>query len=165
MLKELEPLVDQLKMCRGDLQQALDGLIPEQLFQPFPNAQWSIKDEIAHIAADESLQTELLRSIATGAPSPLPPDFDPQKYDQEGVAKSRDKTLAQVWSDLEQSHARLLNLLDSLTPEHLERRGSHPLQGMLTVKEFLVIIYSHEVNHVRGIIEQVRRFRRSSKAA
>jgi hypothetical protein len=108
--------------------------------------------------------TDLLRCIATGAPSPLPADFDPQAYDREGVEKSRNKTFAEVWHDLDASGEQLFALLESLMPEQLERRGEHPLQGMLTVKEFLVIMYSHEITHVRGIMRQARRLRRTAAA-
>ncbi len=52
MLKELEPLADQLRMIRQELLEMLDRLDPEQLRVPFPGQTWSIRDALAHIAAN-----------------------------------------------------------------------------------------------------------------
>ncbi len=165
MLKEIEPLADQLEMVRRELWNTVEGLTIEQLLEPFPDREWSIKDALAQLAANESLMTDVLRSIATGSRSPLADDFDNDRFMAEAAARCRDKTLLEVWQDLEESRRKLLTLLESLSPVQLERRGSHPSQGMLSVKEFLAVIYSHEASLVRAIVEQARRLRKASEPA
>ncbi len=165
MLKQIEPLADQLAMLRQELWGTVEGLTVEQLLEPFTDRAWSIKDALAQLAANEALMTDVLRSIATGAPSPLADDFDNDRFMADAAAKCKDKTLAEVWQDLEESRQKLFTLLEELTPAQLERRGSHPSQGMLTVREFLAVIYSHEASLVRAIVEQARRMRKASEPA
>jgi uncharacterized damage-inducible protein DinB len=162
MLKELEPLADQLRMIRQELLDTLDRLTPEQMRVPFPGRPWAIQDDLAHLTANESLMTDVLASIATSGPSPLPDDFDNGRFNAETVARAKDESILQLRDDLEASRRKLFNVLAALTPEQLEQRGSHPLQGLLTVKEFLVVMYAHEVEHVREIVEQARRLKRQA---
>ena len=156
MLKELDPLADPLRMIRAELLETLDRLTPEQLRVPFPGRDWAIRDALAHLAANESLMTDVLASIANETASPLPPDFDNDRFNAETVARAKSSSAAELRGALEASRSKLFNVLESLTPGQLERRGSHPLQGWLTVKEFLVVMYAHETVHVREIVEHAR---------
>ncbi len=164
MLKELDPLVDQLQMVRRNLWEAVEKLSIEQLVQKMAGGEWSIKDALAHLAANEALMTDILESIANGTEPPAS-GYDTDPINAEQVAKAEDKTVAQVWQDLDESRRRLMMFLQTLTPEQIEWRGSHPLQGMLNVREFLVLIYSHEATHGREIIEWARRLQKASEAA
>jgi uncharacterized protein (TIGR03083 family) len=165
MLRELEPFADQFKTVRRELRDAVAGLSPEQLRAPFPRGDWSIRDALAHLAANESLMTDVLQSMAAGAPSPLSADFDNDRFNAETVAKAKSLSVDQVWGELEESRSKLFRVLESLAPQQLEQCGTHPLQGELTVKEFLVAMYAHETIHTREIVEQARRLRRGGGPA
>ncbi len=161
MLKELEPAVDQLNMTRQTLRTSLQGLSEAQLQVKIPGSDWSIKDTLAHLAENEALMIEALVNIASGRDEPER-EFDNDAINAEQVARGKNKTTAQVWQELDENRAALLGFLDSLTPEQLERRGSHPYEGMMNVREFLVVIYTHEATHSRDIIEWARHLRRES---
>ena len=164
MLKELDPLVDQLQMVRRNLWEAVEKLSIEQLVQKMPGGEWSIKDALAHLSANEALMSDVLESIANGTEPPAS-GYDTDSINAEQVAEAESKTVAQVWQDLDESRRQLSIFLQRLTPEQIERRGSHPVQGMLNVREFLVLIYSHEATHGREIIEWTRRLKKTSDAA
>ncbi len=108
--------------------------------------------------------TDVLKSIATGSASPLPPDFDNDRFNAETVAQAKGETVEQLRDDLVASRRKLFNVLDALTPEQLERYGTHPLQGSLTVKEFLAVMYAHETVHVREIVEHARHLLREKSS-
>ncbi len=156
MLKELEPIVDQLSMPRRMLREALAGLSDERLQEKMPGYDWSIRDAMAHLAGNEALMTGVLVDIATGRDE-SEREFDNEAENAAQVARGKHKTVAELWAELEDTRGKLLEFLNGLTPEQLERRGSHPYQGMMNVREFLVVLYTHEATHVRDMVEWARR--------
>jgi uncharacterized damage-inducible protein DinB len=159
MIKELQPIADQLAASRTQLFHAIEGLSDELLRVPFPGRDWSIKDTLAHLAANEALMTELAEGIATGKHTHLPNDFDNERFNAESVAARRDHSVRQVLEELVRSRQRLFKFLGDVKSNQLLRRGTHPLQGELTLREFLVVMYAHGVTHTREIEEQVRRLK------
>ena len=157
MIKELQPIADQLAASRTQLFHAIEGLSDELLRVPFPGREWSIKDTLAHLAANEALMTELAEGIARGKSTHLPKDFDNDRFNAESVAARRDRSVRQVLEELVRSRQRLFKFLGDVKSDQLLRRGTHPLQGELTLREFLVVMYAHGVTHTREIEEQVRR--------
>lgn len=158
MLKKLELTVDLLALTRRTLRQALEGLTPAQLELKMPGEDWSIKDALAHLAGNEALMLRALESIVVGS-TQSEQGFDNEAQNRAQVERGRTLTLAQIWQELDANRRRLLDFLNGLTPEQIERRGTHPYQGMMTVREFLGIIYSHEQTHVREMVEWARRLR------
>lgn len=164
MLRELEPLVDQLQMVRRNLWEAVEKLSIEQLVQTMPGGKWSIKNALAHLAANEALMTDVLESIANDTEPPVN-EYDTDPINAEQVAQAEGESVAQIWQHLDESRSWLLKFLSTVTPAQVERRGSHPAQGMLNVREFLALIYSHEATHAREIIEWARHLKKRSEAA
>lgn len=160
MLHELEPQVDLLDMTRRNLRRAVEGLTPEQMQVPLPHQTWSIKDVMAHLAGNENLLIDALQTIATGQGADER-EFDNEAENRRQVARGRTLTVPQVWEELNASRARLLEFLDKLTPEQLKRRGTHPYQGMMTVREFMTVLYAHDETHTREIVEWARHLKSS----
>ena len=107
--------------------------------------------------------TDLAYGIATGESTTLGEDFDNDKYNAESVAQRRNKSTNEVLDEMHNSREHLETLLEKVTPDQLTRHGEHPLQGWLTLKEFLVVMLAHEVTHGREIEAQVRRIKQESK--
>lgn len=162
MLKELESLKDQLELTRDNLREAIAGLNDTQVREPIPGGDWSIKDVVAHIAGNEWLLTTILMAAVKDEPSPIPPDFDNERFNAETVEKARSKSMGEIWAELEASRLRLIEFLDTVTPQELARCGRHPLQGDLSVKEFMVVMYAHEETHCREVIQQARRLKKAA---
>ncbi len=161
MLKELELIVDQLNMPRRMLRQALMGLSDEQLQDKMPGYEWSIKDALAHLAGNEALMTQVLVNIATGQDE-SEREFDNEAENAAQVARGKRETVAEIWRELDENRRKLLEFLDSLTPAQLERHGAHPYQGKMNVREFLVVLYTHEATHVRDMVEWAQQLRKAS---
>ena len=161
MLKELEPLIAQYARSREVLFKSIEGLDDAQLDECFPGRDWSIKDTLIHIAANEALMTRLRADIAEGGPSELPADFENQKYNDETVAAGRSKSMEQLRADLDASYAHIIAVLETMTPEKLNHMGTHPAAGNTTVKEFFLAMYAHHEIHCRDVVEQARRLKKS----
>lgn len=160
MLKELEPLISQYARSRENLYRALEGLTDAQLEECLPGRDWSIKDTLIHLAANERLMTKLLRDIAEGTNTALPADFDNQKFNDESVAEGRAKSIAEIRANLETSYRNLIAVLETITAEQMNRRGIHPAAGDADVKEFLLAMYAHHEVHCRDVVEQARRLKK-----
>ncbi len=161
MLKELEPLVSQYARSRETLLKCLAGLSEEQLDMCLTERDWSIHDTLVHMATNEALMTRLLQDIANGTQAALPADFDNQKFNDESVAAGRGKRIEQLRADLDASYKDLIAVLETITPEKLTRRGTHPAAGDADVKEFFLAMYAHHEVHCRDVVEQARRLRKN----
>lgn len=161
MLKELDPLVSQYARSRDVLFKALAGLSDTQLDECMPAREWSIKDTLIHIAANEKLMSKLLCDIASGTTTALPPDFDNQTFNDETVAAGRSKSIEQLRGDLDESYKTVIGALETITPETIHRRGTHPAAGDANVKEFFLAMYAHHEVHCRDVVEQSRRLKKA----
>ena len=159
-IKDLQPIADALATSHQQLLRAIDGLSEQELRVPFPGRDWSIHDTLAHLAANEALMKHLAEDIVRGTPTNLPHDFDNDRFNAESVAARRNEPTQEIRQEIDHNQQGLLEFLSQVEPAQLERRGTHPLQGELTLREFLPVIYSHRVMHTRDIVEQVRRMRR-----
>ena len=162
IIKELEPIADALAMSHEQLRRAIDGLSEEELLVPFPGRDWSIHDALAHLAANEVLMTELAEDIARGTRTKLPDDFDNDRFNAESVAARRDKPTREILEEIDRNEQGLFKFLSRVDSEQLERRGTHPLQGELTLRELLTVMYVHRVTHTTEMVEQARRLKRNA---
>ena len=161
LVKELEPIADALATAHQQLLRAIDNLSEQELRVPFPGRDWSIHDTLAHLAANEALMTELAEAITEGEHTNLPDDFDNDRFNAESVAARRNKPTPEIRQEIDRNQQGLSGFLSRVKREQLERRGTHPLQGELTLREFLTVMYSHRVMHTRDIVEQMRRLQRN----
>ena len=156
MLKELESISSKLNEALFVLAQTLDGLTEEQADQVKITSEWSVRDEIAHLAGADRGMLGIAQKMAAGQDPQLRPDYDNDFYNARQVAKRKDKSLVELRQEIEEAHGELMGFLDALTQEQLDLMGQHPVYGHVTLKELLVIIYTHETTHTREISDKIR---------
>ena len=68
--------------------------------------------------------------------------------------KSRGKSLSELLAGFEQLRGESLRQLDemNLTPELLQKRGSHPALGVVTLSQLLSAWVVHDLGHIRQIV-------------
>lgn len=68
--------------------------------------------------------------------------------------KSRGKSLSELLAQFEQLRSESLRQLDemNLTPELLQKRGSHPALGVVTLSQLLSAWVVHDLGHIRQIV-------------
>jgi hypothetical protein len=68
--------------------------------------------------------------------------------------KSRGKSLSELLAQFEQLRGQSLRQLDemNLTPELLQKRGSHPALGVVTLSQLLSAWVVHDLGHIRQIV-------------
>jgi uncharacterized damage-inducible protein DinB len=156
MLKELESIASKLNEALSVLTRTLEGLTEEQAEQVKITSEWSVRDEIAHLAGANRGMLGIAQRMAAGQDPQLRPDYDNDFYNARQVAKRKEKSLVDLRRELDVVNAELMGFLDGLTREQLDLMGQHPIYGHVTLKELLVIIYSHETIHTREISAKIR---------
>ncbi len=157
MLDELAPIADKLKEERARLNATLDQIGEEQAVQVMVTPEWTIKDQVAHLAGAESGMLGIARRMALGQDPQLRPDYDNDFYNARQVAKRKQASLAQIREELETSRAELMTFMDTLKPEQLTLMGQHPLTGETTLKDLFGIIYRHETAHGKEISDRLKK--------
>ena len=156
MLKELESIAHKLDEALSVLKRTMDGLTEEQADQVKITPEWSVRDEIAHLAGANRGMFGIAQKMAAGEDPQLRPDYDNDFYNARQVAKRKGKSLAELRQEIEGAHGELMGFLDALTQAQLDLMGQHPIYGHVKLKELLVIIYSHEITHTREISDKIR---------
>ncbi len=160
MLKELEPIAAKLKEERLLLNRALDRMTDDQVLQANVNPEWTIKDALAHLAGAERGMLKTAERMARGEDPQLPQGYSNDEFNARQVAKRKAMSLAQLRAELDATRADLMSFLDGVTREQLDLRGEHPLAGETTLKDLLVIIYSHESQHCKDIVNQMHELKK-----
>jgi hypothetical protein len=152
MLKELEPIASKLREERGVLWRALDALTEEQAATRKVNAQWTIKDIVAHLAGAERGMLRMAQRMASGENPRLPDGYKNDEYNARQVGKRAQVSVAQIRAEMDGSRAELLAFMQGLTAPQLALRGEHPILGDTTVKDVLEVIGKHEEEHCGEIL-------------
>lgn len=160
MLRELESIRDKLKEERAILERTIAPLGDAEAAQIFVTPEWSVKDEIAHLAGAERGMLRIAQRIARNENPELPEGYNNDEYNARQVAKRKNQTLAEIKAELDGSRAELIELLASVASDQLNLRGEHPLAGDVSLKDLLVVIYSHETTHAKEIADKVRQARK-----
>jgi hypothetical protein len=155
MLKELESISNKLAECHGVLYRVV-GSLSEVGAQTMVTDQWTVKDVLAHLAGAERGMLRTAQVMARGQNPQLPEGFDNDQNNARMVAKRKSQTNAQVLEELRTVHKDMSAFLDSITQEQLTLMGEHPLEGEISLKDMLVVIYSHEATHSNEIQNALR---------
>ena len=78
-----------------------------------------------------------------------------EKFDRFAMyEKSRGKSLSELLKQFEQLRGESLRQLDemNLTPELLQKQGSHPALGVVTLSQLLSAWVVHDLGHIRQIV-------------
>ena len=156
MLKELEPMASKLNQAREMLKKTLGALTEEQIVALQVNAHWSVKDQVAHLAAANRGMFGIAQRMAKGETPQLPEGYDNDVYNARQVAKRKEKSLAEICAEIDATHSELLAFLEGLMPEQLMMMGEHPLFGQVVLRDLLVIIYTHQINHCNEISTKIQ---------
>jgi hypothetical protein len=135
-----------------DVQDALDGISPDELDRRPPGSDWSAREVVHHLADSETTAyVRLRRLIAEDNPIIV-------GYDEEEFARRLhyDRPIEPSLDVLRAVRIASLQLLESLTPAEWQRAGTHTDRGPYSVEEWLRLYAGHSHDHA----DQIRRARR-----
>lgn len=113
---------------------------------------WTVKQIVHHLAdADRGHNFQLL-GIANGQ-SPIPEDFDIERYNANVTKKTVEKSVEQSRADLSENRASLNEWLDNLDESQLELEGRHASLKIMSISQILKLMAGHERLHAKDIAD------------
>jgi hypothetical protein len=136
---------DRLNTQHHSLETIIAGLGEKQILNhPLPD-KWSIKDNIAHLARYQLVFMDRLNIILTRDN----PVFDAYLAEADNeFEKWLRISLDQLFEELYADRKILVDQMESLTKEELERMGVHSKFGKLTVLDWTEFFLLHEAHHL-----------------
>jgi hypothetical protein len=118
-----------------------------------PEASWYPPELLAHLAEMVPYWMGQIERILEGYPEPVP--FGRVQTDKERIAAiGRDRALpvGELFGRIAERTEAAVGRLRELSPEQIERRGTHPTRGDMTVG---AIVERMLINHVDEHVEQL----------
>lgn len=129
----------------------LDGLPEEAWDTPGACGVWSVKDILAHLASYELVLVDILGSFGEGGPTPCLDRFTGQgpSFNDLEVEARRDKSVDDTLAELNDAHARTLDLVARIPAETARQPGTLPWYGAAYDLDDLItyMYYGHKREH------------------
>jgi uncharacterized damage-inducible protein DinB len=139
--------IDTLRQLPEKLRAALSGLTDAQLDTPYREGGWTVRQLVHHIADSHATSYMRVKMALT--------EDDPaiKAYDEAAWANLPDSRMpievSLAFTDA--VHARLVNLLETMTDADYEKTFRHPERGPVTLATNLAIYDWHSRHHVAHI--------------
>ncbi|MBI4670375.1 MAG: DinB family protein [Chloroflexi bacterium] len=162
-VSEIESLKNKLALERAKMTDAIAAWPRQELERPFLDG-WSVKDLVAHVANSEALNVKFaklmlecdepvqVQAVAADYPDYTGP-FELDRFNAYMTDKLRGRSFDVVVQTLRETRDATLAWMDTLTPEQLERKGTHAAWGEQSVRAMLKVLVLHDKMHTRDIIK------------
>lgn len=119
--------------------------------QIYPDGlQWNTRQVLIHITEADRGHNFQAMNIAEGK-EVIPADFDVERYNARTTEKFAAKTVEEARAELDANRQALLDWLDALPDEKLEREGRHASGTTMTVRNIIRMQALHAQGHARDI--------------
>lgn len=132
---------------------------PEALRHPVNPGKWSAFENVAHLAAYQPVFIDRLERLGRDAS----PAFGRYVAEDDPLFhRCLANSPAELFALIDSDRALIRATLDSGGETLLERTGSHPLYGLLTVRQWTEFFLLHEAHHLFTIFRLVQGLRRGT---
>jgi hypothetical protein len=145
---EITAQIDALRIFPNQLRALVHGLTPAQLTTAFLPNEWTVAQNVHHLA--DSHMHSYLRCKFIAAT--LNPTLQP--YDQDRWAIFPDAQAADIETSLlllAQLHQRWAHFFNTLSDTDLDRTGYHPENGPVSLRSILATYVRHGQAHLKQI--------------
>lgn len=146
--QERQTYIDKLRRLPGQLAELVHGLSEQQLTTPFLAGEWTVAQNVHHLADSHMNSYIRCKLILTEENPPLKP------YDQDAWAALPDAQAADLATSLtllKQLHARWVLFWETLPTDVWGRAGFHPENGPMTLADIVRSYAEHGEAHLDQI--------------
>ena len=143
----------QTKTYVARLRNVVDGLTEEQLSKTYRDGAWNVRQLVHHIA-DSQLNMYQRLKLALTDDTPTVPAFDQDAW---AVEPDTELPVESSLLMLDGINQRIVALAQTITPEQLERKFIHAVNGEVTVATKLKKLAWHEEHHLAHIEMALKR--------
>ena len=152
MSERKQKILADLAHARVLLDAVLDQLTAEQWEMSIQDGDehWTPHNLLAHLFDAERGMVGQATRIAAGE-TPIPPDFDLDRWNRRAVKKLNDQSVADLRHNLTETRAAVNQAIEALPEAGLDVIGRHSSLQMLSVEAIFRLIGSHERDHAANI--------------
>jgi hypothetical protein len=141
-------LIDEIAQAPSQLRAAVAGLTEEQLDTPYRPDGWTVRQVVHHLP-DSHMNSLLRMKWALTEDEPMIKTYAEQLWAQ--LADGRSAPVDLSLGLLDALHARWVYLLESLSPEQLQRCFRHPEMGRISIRVAIAFYAWHGRHHIAHI--------------
>jgi hypothetical protein len=148
IVQERYELISKIRRLPQQIADLVAGLSDEQLTTPYLTGEWTVAQNVHHLADSHMNSYIRCKLIATEEHPPLKP------YDQDRWAAFADAGAADISSSLallQSLHARWVIFWETLPDDAWTRTGHHPEAGTVTLERQLAGYAAHGEAHIEQI--------------
>jgi hypothetical protein len=141
-------MIDEIRHLPARLRERVSGLTDAQLTTHFQAGEWTVAQNVHHLADSHMNSFIRMRLILTEERPTLKP------YDQDRWAELADSgtiALEESLGILDGLHRRWVRLFESLDEAAWQRSGLHPENGEMTIEDILRVYAAHGQGHIDQI--------------
>jgi uncharacterized damage-inducible protein DinB len=158
---DLDDLVDKLESHRRELLRQVREMTEEEAGRRPSEQEWSVKEQLVHLAAFERLWLEWATKVRDEPGSEVgPPPPNPPAY-----ADAATRPVADLVGELVSARSDTIAAIQGLTEDELTRRGKHLLFGEMSVLQMLRSLYRHDRMHIDQMAGREPSFRPGASSA
>ena len=147
-LPEIEAAMDDIRVAHRVLLRAVDSVADEAWDEPSPDADWTYRDVLAHVASNELRVHARLRSAFGEADeAELKAINDIDGWNQRQVEARRGRSVRELVDELAAHREETLRLLSSFRPQHLSSPITLADGSTCTVLQYIDMFTRHESEH------------------
>ena len=148
--EERADLIRKLNAERETLHETLRPIDDAAASRPAPGDEWSVKQQLAHLATTERLYARCVRRALDqdGADTT---DLWPKSQEPTDFADARERPLAELIAEISAARDDTLGIVNGLIESDWQRTGANTPFGDLTVGQFLKSLYRHDRMHIDQI--------------
>jgi len=146
--QERKPLIDKIRRLPAQIEALVSGLNATQLTTHFLAGEWTVAQNVHHLADSHMNSYIRCKLILTEEHPPLKP------YDQDAWANLPDAQSADLSTSLtllQQLHTRWVIFWETLPDDAWSRTGFHPANGVVTLDDQLRGYDDHGEAHIDQI--------------
>ncbi|HQU92062.1 MAG TPA: putative metal-dependent hydrolase [Pyrinomonadaceae bacterium] len=132
----------------ANLRAAVDGLSDEQIDTPYRPEGWTLRQTVHHIA-DSHINT--LTRFKLALTEDTPPTIKPYHEDRWAELSDSNLPVSVSLAIIEGVHARLVELLRSLSEDQFQKEFIHPETGPWTIEKAAAMYAWHSKHHTAHI--------------
>lgn len=147
---ERTDLERKLESERRTLIESVQALEDGAAARPAPGDEWSVKQQLAHLATAERLYARCVRRAIErdGADTA---DLWPASQEPTDFADAQTRPLTDLVAEVQAARSETLALVTELAESDWQRQGAGTPFGDLTVGQFLKSLYRHDRMHIDQI--------------
>ena len=145
---ERQARIDRIRRLPGQIETLVSTLTPKQLTTPYLSGEWTVAQNVHHLADSHMNSYIRCKLIASEDHPPLKP------YDQDRWAQFPDSCDADLTASLallRSLHQRWVLFWESLPDEAWARTGVHPESGAVSLDDQLELYADHGEAHIDQI--------------